>query len=152
MLHCITFFFSFISYEVQEIRDCLNWYIELQHESDKTFSLLKFTTKNHVCVHYLKLVNVHPDILVLSRTERGGERETYFINPSKSSAERRHSLPKPSVIRSSGVSVPRTAITTDFRWCKTKIKYAALHSSWKGKNPHKVIKTSVKYEKRITIE
>lgn len=36
----------------------------------------------------------------------------YFIKPAKSSAEMVHSLHNPSVIRSSGVSVPRIAITT----------------------------------------
>jgi hypothetical protein len=37
--------------------------------------------------------------------------------------ERRHSLPKPSVMSSSGVSVPRTEIITDLRWCRTTTKY-----------------------------
>lgn len=40
------------------------------------------------------------------------EKKKYFIKPAKSSAERVHSLHNPSVIRSSGVSVPRIAITT----------------------------------------
>jgi hypothetical protein len=42
----------------------------------------------------------------------GREREKYFIRPSKSSMVREHSLHKPSVIKSSGVSFPRMAMTT----------------------------------------
>lgn len=51
--------------------------------------------------------------------------ETCFKSPSKSFSVRTHSLHNTSVRRSSGVSVPRTAITTDLEWCKTTIKYAA---------------------------
>jgi glutathione synthase/RimK-type ligase-like ATP-grasp enzyme len=65
-------------------------------------------------------------VWIESEREREG---TCFINPSKSSLERRHSLPKPSVMRSSGVSVPRTEITTDLRWRRTTTKYAASHFS-----------------------
>lgn len=41
--------------------------------------------------------------------------ETYLLKPSNSSVVRLHSLHNASVIRSSGLSVPRTAITTHFR-------------------------------------
>lgn len=63
----------------------------------------------------------------ITHSERRGGRERkrekqYFINPSKSSMVREHSLHKPSVIKSSGVSVPRTAMTTVFRSCKTTTK------------------------------
>lgn len=57
---------------------------------------------------------------------RKGERD-YCSRLSNSPSVRQHSLPKLSVMRSSGVSVPLTAITTDFTLCKTTIKYAALH-------------------------
>jgi hypothetical protein len=66
-------------------------------------------------------------VCVWIESEREG---TCFINPSKSSLERRHSLPKPSVMRSSGVSVPRTEIITDLRWCRTTTKYSLLAILW----------------------
>lgn len=58
------------------------------------------------------------------------EEDTCFINPSKSSIVRQVSLHSPSVRRSSGVSVPRTAITTDLVSCRTTMKYAAWHFPW----------------------
>jgi len=61
------------------------------------------------------------------RGDESRKNEKYLIKPAKSSTERQHSLHNPSVIRSSGVSVPRTAITTDCRWCRTTTKYAAWH-------------------------
>lgn len=64
------------------------------------------------------------------QNERERERD-YCSRLSKSPSVRQHSLPKPSVMRSSGVSVPLTAITTEFTLCKTTIKYAALHFPWK---------------------
>lgn len=63
-------------------------------------------------------INTHEKTIIISLfliREREREIETDFVSPSKSSSVSEQARPKPSVIRSSAVSVPLTAITTHLR-------------------------------------
>jgi hypothetical protein len=77
-----------------------------------------------ILVHFEKKtksrVNLNTFTLQYNKQAKGTA--SYLINPSKSSMVREHSLHKPSVITSSGVSVPRIAMTTVLKLCKTTTK------------------------------
>lgn len=124
--HTLTFT-CWVSFNLEEQISCSLDNTRVSVMRERWFDVL-ICIQQYTVAPARKITNLISKLFFYLFRER--EKGTCLINPSMSSATSGHSLHSPSVMRSSGVSVPRTVITTVLWWCRATTKYAASHLPW----------------------